>query len=62
MDRLDNCPKNKFMNRTNFEDDHVTINLDPSSSEKEVAWRLMFDGAEIRQTVETDAVAMLIGG
>ena len=49
------------MNRTNFEDDHV-INLDPSSSEDEVAWRLMFDGAEIRQTVETDAVAMLIGG
>ena len=61
VDRLDNCPKNPFMNVTNFED-YRSINLDPSASEDDVAWRILFDGAEIRQTVDTNASAILIGG
>ena len=59
IDRLDNCPKNPHMNVTNFED-YFSFNVDPSSTEPDVAWMILFDGAEIRQSAETNAAAILL--
>ena len=60
VDRLDNCPKDPTRNRTNFEQ-YRSINLDPSATDDDVGWMILFDGAEIRQAVNTNATAIFLG-
>ena len=60
VDRLDNCPKNPNMNVTNFRE-FKSVNMEPTSSDDDVGWRLLFDGAEIRQAIDTNATALLVG-
>lgn len=59
IDRLDNCPKNPALNTSNFKD-YLSINLDPTSTETNVSWMILFDGAEIRQAQDTNASAILL--
>lgn len=61
IDTFDVCPKNKHVQKTNFKDGTVAIDLYPGDTEPNAGWLILNDGKEVRQIVKTNATSIFIG-
>lgn len=61
IDRLDVCPKNKFITESTFKP-YISLDLNPSLTTEAVPnWELQHNGREIRQLATTLKPVALIG-
>ena len=61
LDRLDNCPENKFINVTSFAS-YTAVDFIPSwTTTPPPLWRVLDNGMEVRQDAKTRKAVALIG-